>query len=77
MVGKNGVQASATDLEALSFVPNPPPLGDLPWGRLCSIAPFGLGQNTRWTDLPLANTSRSGQLQKVSLTVIGLPTSTL
>ena len=49
----------------------------LPWGTLCSIAPLGLGQNAWWTDLPLANTSRPGQLQKVSLAVIGLPTNTL
>ena len=68
LVGKYRVQASATDLEALPFSPNPPPphWAILPWGTLCSIAPFGLGQNARWTDLPLANTSRSGQLQKVS-----------
>ena len=75
-LGKFGVQAWATDLEALPFGPNPH-WAILPWGTLCSIAPFGLGQNARWTDLPLANTSWPGQLQKVSLAVIGLPTSTL
>ena len=62
LVGKYGVQASATDLEALPFGPNPPP-GDPSLGRYCRIDPLGLGQNAWWTDLPLA-TGPTCQLRK-------------
>ena len=62
LVGKYGVQASATDLEALPFGPNPH-WAILPWGTLFSMAPLGLGQNARWKDLLLA-TGLIGQLRK-------------
>ena len=37
LVGKYGVQASATDLEALPFGPNTPHWAILPWGTLSSL----------------------------------------
>ena len=40
LVGKYGVQALASDLEALPLGPNPPPhQAILPWGTLFGIAP--------------------------------------
>ena len=62
LVGKYGVQASATDLEATPFCPNPH-RSILPWARYRRIDPLGLGQNARWTDLLLA-TGLTGQLRK-------------
>ena len=53
LVGKYGVQASATDLEALPLGPNPHQ-AILSWGYLSHTAPFGLNQNARWKDPLLA-----------------------
>ena len=50
--------------------------GDPSLGTLLQIDPLGLGQNARWTDLPLA-TVLPGQLQKVSSAVIGQMSSAL
>ena len=60
LVGKYGVPASATDLEALPFGPNPH-LVILPWALYCRIDPLSLGQNAQWKDLLLA-TGLTGQL---------------
>ena len=53
LVGKYGVQASESDLEALPLGPNPHQ-AILPWGTLFGIAPLGLNQNAGWKDPLLA-----------------------
>ena len=54
LVGKYGVQASASDLEALPLGPNPPP-GDSALGYAIRYSPpLGLNQNARWKDPFLA-----------------------
>ena len=62
LVGKYGVQASATNQEVYLLV-GTPHRAILPWARYCRIDPLGLNQKARWTDLLLA-TGLTGQLRK-------------